>query len=132
MTFVGACGTLRQGGPSVVGAMVEADRAVAYDGTTGRRTWATAPIAPTVAVATARSLADSSAGHHRLDADCVDLETAWVLAGAAVAGCRARALLAITDGNREGAVFESDFGVVTEHLLRVARLALLPHSGSGT
>lgn len=123
VTFVGACGAHIDSEHIRVGTIVEATIATAFDGTIGRRSWQGPEAATPVEVATVRCLADSSIRHETLTGHCVDLETAWLLAAAAVAGCPARALLAITDTNSGGAVFTTTFTDVTTLLQDAVTLA---------
>ncbi len=113
VTFIGLAGTLR-GDDIPPGSLVEPGVAVAFDGTTGNRTWSRATTLPEVRIATVRSLADSTLQHAALARDfhCVDMEAAWVLSAAARAGCLARALIAVSDANSEGAVFRTGFARV--------------------
>lgn len=108
ITFVGLCGTTDTG--TRTGSIVDATRAIAFDGTVGKRNWASASRASSVTLHTVRNLADSTTRHRDLAAPgtCVDLESAWVLAASRVASCQARALLAVSDNNQDGAVFASD------------------------
>jgi hypothetical protein len=125
ITFVGACGLVAIHQEASVGHVVEATVAVAFDGTMGRRTWSGPLVAPAVTVATVRCLADSSATHDQLGATAtvVDLETAWILSAGHAARCPTRALLAVTDTNLNGAVFDTDFPTVLTQLQRAVDLA---------
>jgi hypothetical protein len=125
ITFVGACGLLALDREAAVGTIVEAATARAFDGTVGHRTWSGSLAAPPVTVATVRCLADSSTRHHQLTATAVvvDLETAWILSAGHTAGCPTRALLAVTDTNLDGAVFDTDFPTVLTQLHQALALA---------
>lgn len=124
ITFIGLCGCLL-GDPALpLGTVVEPITGTAFDATVGHRTWPRPPTATPVTVSTVRCFADSTTRHEQLAdiCDCVDMETAWILAAAQAAQCPARALLAISDTNREGAAFDNDTAsvrswlqVATEH-----------------
>ena len=126
VTFVGLCGSVATGPPLAPGTLVEPVRAVAFDGTTGHRAWPKPPSAHPVTVRTARNLAEASTCHARLAAPetCVDLETAWVLAAAGALGVPARAVLAVSDANRDGAVFGTGADQVAAWLEMAVRWVL--------
>jgi hypothetical protein len=126
VTFVGACGALAGHEAASADTILEATTAVAFDGTAGQRTWPGPLTAPPVAVATVRCLADSSTRHDELrcTAAVADLETAWILSAGQLARCPTRALLAVTDNNVDGAVFDTDFPTVVTQLRRATDLAL--------
>ncbi|GHJ45900.1 hypothetical protein Cs7R123_32420 [Catellatospora sp. TT07R-123] len=119
VTFIGTCGTLTAATPLPGRSLVEPERATAFDGTRGRRRWTTGPVVALGGhVRTVGHLGQSSAAHAELrrDADFVDMETAWVFAAALVARCDVRAVLAVTDGNQGGAVFETAYEDVAARL----------------
>lgn len=123
LTYIGACGLLAGGASELAGTVVEAAEATAFDGTAGWRTWPEPPVATPVTLATVSCIAESTTGHDGLGAACADMETAWVLAAARAAGTPARALLAVTDVNKDGAVFDTDFLEVAALLHQAAALA---------
>lgn len=88
---------------------MEALEATTFDGDANSRQWPTPLVAPPVRVATVRCLGESSAHHDTLaaTADVVDLETAWIFAAAIAVGCEVRAVLAVSDSNAGGDIFES-------------------------
>lgn len=123
LTFVGSCGLLADGARELAGTLVEAVKATAFDGTAGTRTWPGPLAATPTAVATVSCLAESTTRHHDLGVACADMETAWVLAAARAARAPARALLAVTDNNKDGDVFDTDFSDIAALLNQAAALA---------
>jgi nucleoside phosphorylase len=77
-------------------------------------------------VATVSSLADSTLRHDTLAPhfDCVEMETAWILAAAQANRCPARAILAISDTNHDGDIFSSQADVAAAALRAAMRHAL--------
>lgn len=119
VTFVGLAGGLRNqpigttvdlGSAFIASVAVVGQSAVLADSSVhSRRSHPAKPLGPAGVAATVGCLADSTLLHHQLAgvADCVDMESAHLLAAAALAGHQMRCLLVISDHNRDGDVFTS-------------------------
>jgi hypothetical protein len=126
LTFVGLCSSLLS--TRQVGTLVEPTTALSFHGAVSVRRWRTEPSRNSGLIYSAAHLADSAMRHEEIMALAayVDLETAWVFAAAADAGCNVRAILAVSDSDSEGAVLESARTDVSEYLMAAARAAMMP------
>lgn len=124
ITFIGLCGSLIA--DLSPGTLVEVETAQTFNGVVAHRAWVRPPTLVTARVATVSSLADSTLRHDtlRLLFDCVEMETAWILAAAQANQCPARAILAISDTNHDGDVFSSQAHETTAALRAAMRHAL--------